>query len=834
MKHPLLLTVLFVFSLLLGFYWPVLAEQKTFYYRDNTLFFEPLCRFISQSFAHGFSSWNLWNPLSYCGMSQVAIPSPGLFYPPNWLLGFFSYSTTVAIEMILHQLILAVGIFLSLRTYNLVPQSAALASVAVAMCGYHFSLESNYTMVASIAWFPLAFFAFRKLEHGHGWAFLLASGCIFMTVTAGRPEMMAPGLVLLGLKPTVELVLYAKNRQGNLITIGAQFVALAVGLLLAAPCILPALEWLQLSRRSEGLGPDEVFLFSASWYDLLGLICPQPLGDFCLRGSPFLPLIVSGRMAPYVPSAFIGPFVAALSLIGFCDQNWKYRWYWAGAILALTLFCLGENTFVAPAMLTMFPAISLLRFPSKFLIFLAMAIAVTAAYGVHVLITKKDVNVNPAMYLWICLSSLELFLFLPGFENVFDQSLPLELRQAGVKAIASATLLSGLAGLGVTLAAKLLKNSSGTKLSTLSLATTIATGVWLTFAAISNQQHLGPPDYFEKSSSLAARIKEVREKSPPPPLPYVHAAKTSHASGQYRSSTLFFEAFTCPPELQRGTPAQNTVAWYAYARQMLYPASNIDSDIASTFGYESSMKGEYFKAYLEAYLSSSQCRNPESTADDTRLLSLLQSASCDTLVTQIYRFADRGRMEEIRRLDATKFRLVHEDKSNNVRLYTLPTLPRMFLSDKWIWRNSQTVASSNQQFAPVILDIPKDHGVEQPQANASAAADSGASTLTLVEDRSDFVSLTAKCNEGKMLVVCDQLYPGWSARIDGKEVPIFAANKFFRAVYVPTGEHQIQFLYAPDSLKKGFFLLAAGVVLAMGLGIYITPGRVRKRSESLP
>jgi len=42
-------------------------------------------------------------------MSQIATPSPGIFYPPMWLFVLFSYSRALALGLLLHQLIAGAG-----------------------------------------------------------------------------------------------------------------------------------------------------------------------------------------------------------------------------------------------------------------------------------------------------------------------------------------------------------------------------------------------------------------------------------------------------------------------------------------------------------------------------------------------------------------------------------------------------------------------------------------------------------------------------------------------------------------------------------------------------
>jgi len=92
----------------------------------------------------------------------------------------------------------------------------------------------------------------------------------------------------------------------------------------------------------------------------------------------------------------------------------------------------------------------------------------------------------------------------------------------------------------------------------------------------------------------------------------------------------------------------------------------------------------------------------------------------------------------------------------------------------------------------VLIDTPQLNGLPVQGLGASA------STLTLLDSHNDdqvifrFSSLDAK------IVVLSSTYtPDWKVYIDGVETRVLRANYIFKAVYVPAGEHLIEFVYAP-------------------------------------
>ena len=88
------------------------------------------------------------------------------------------------------------------------------------------------------------------------------------------------------------------------------------------------------------------------------------------------------------------------------------------------------------------------------------------------------------------------------------------------------------------------------------------------------------------------------------------------------------------------------------------------------------------------------------------------------------------------------------------------------------------------------------------------------------------------------LVFGDAHFPGWRARIDGERTTLYRAYGALRAVFVPAGEHQVEFAYRPASVYLGGVLTGLGFsgCLALALAGWIRArgsGR-RRASEARP
>lgn len=85
----------------------------------------------------------------------------------------------------------------------------------------------------------------------------------------------------------------------------------------------------------------------------------------------------------------------------------------------------------------------------------------------------------------------------------------------------------------------------------------------------------------------------------------------------------------------------------------------------------------------------------------------------------------------------------------------------------------------------------------------------------IVKETSRDVVIDTDAVENGFLLLADTYYPGWSAAIDGKVVPIFRANLSVRAVPLPKGRHQVMFEYEMPGLTTGLriTLLAISALL---------------------
>jgi hypothetical protein len=75
------------------------------------------------------------------------------------------------------------------------------------------------------------------------------------------------------------------------------------------------------------------------------------------------------------------------------------------------------------------------------------------------------------------------------------------------------------------------------------------------------------------------------------------------------------------------------------------------------------------------------------------------------------------------------------------------------------------------------------------------------------------------------LVQRESWYPGWRARVDGRDEPVQRADVLFRAVALGPGEHEVEVYFQSDTFIRGAFI--SGVALLVVVGLLLAPPIMR-------
>ena len=757
-------------------------------------------------------------------MPQIAVTFPSLWYPPDLLLVLLPFNTGLAVSMVFHLVLAAAGMLFLLRSLQNPFTSAVSGAIVFSLSGYMFGLTSNHSLAAGCAWTVFSLWQLRRLEGQSGHKYWKTIGCcvsILMLMLSGRPEIIMPGLAVLIAYVGGSAFLRWKERPGRVVDdiLAWQCRAIFLAFTFSLPALLPVAEWLSMSKRATGLQVEEIFLYSAHWYDVVSIFFGPSLGDLRLHQATFRNLVTFANSPPFLSCAYIGPIAATLAIWGAFDRSWRFRWLML-FLLAITMVAsLGNSTPIAPLVVKALPLFAFVRFPIKLLCFSIICLAIFACRGMTSFATEH-VSLKAATLFWTvvlaCCAAMVWsgmsghlivnFANRTSFDLLWPTSISQDLALQAQISIGKSGIVTSLIALAIGALAGSVKanklSESGCRIVILGL---LAGSLLM---HITKMERAGASsDYWQQPSACADQLKSIRAQE-----------KTDPKS---RVLNLAIERFTVPNLLLQGNQLQSEVAEYQYIRQLMKPNTNIDFSIPETLGFEGSAKGDYSVTGLHCYLESSQSSRPEiKIPSDIPLARFCALTSTSYTVTQIYRTI--GKTVPTQMLDHRYFQVVFEDPRMNFRIYkNLNYVPRCYLSHNWRWANSHNevlndiVCGEANNFDPLVCTVlePSSSSAVGP-ASAPGANMHPNDQLEVLQDAPECIKLKTTSTNSGYLILADQNYPGWEASLDSIPVPICVANAFTRAVYVPAGEHLVAFQYRPNSLKLGIFLFCMGLLLA--------------------
>ncbi len=154
-----------------------------------------------------------------------------------------------------------------------------------------------------------------------------------------------------------------------------------------------------------------------------------------------------------------------------------------------------------------------------------------------------------------------------------------------------------------------------------------------------------------------------------------------------------------------------------------------------------------------------------------------------------------------------KFGLIYKDSKFSI-YQNREVFPRAFLV------SSYKIANNNQKIIDIMLDknfdlrknavVEKDPHFKQRENSKS--------TASVINYQPNKIDIETNSNNNSLLILTDNYYPGWKAKVNGKEVEVLRADYTFRAISVPKGKNKIEFYYIPDSFKWGIILAFISIV----------------------
>ncbi|HEY0511183.1 MAG TPA: hypothetical protein VGH73_04725 [Thermoanaerobaculia bacterium] len=365
---------------------PLLSPARALSNRDIPLFHLPLRLAFRELAAYGLPAWNPW---LHGGQPLLSNPSYAAFYPPSWLVFAVPPSYLFSLLALLHGGIAFAGAWRLARHLGCGRGAAALAAVGYAGSGAYLSLLSAYTLFCSMAWFPWVLLwadqALRAPAGERSWwrPALLAGGALALQLLNGEPStVVMSGLGVLALAAS------AAGRRPAAALRSAAPVLFAVAL--AAVQLLPTLGRLADSPRKD-IPTWHATLWSMPPERLAEIVFPRFFGDPTrnLQGRYF-GWKLEDRDYPYVESIYPGLLLALLGAAALIRWRIPRRSAWALAFAGGTFLALGRHNPLYEALRRAVPVLSVLRFPEKFAVLAALALALAGVLGWQRLLDERE------------------------------------------------------------------------------------------------------------------------------------------------------------------------------------------------------------------------------------------------------------------------------------------------------------------------------------------------------------------------------------------------------------------------------------------------------------
>ena len=750
-------------AMLVWFCDEMVFSRKIPFFRDLAAYFYPIKLSVAEAFRAG--ELPLWDRRMAAGFPIMAGFQSAVFYPPSvafYLLPFFA---AVRFTYVFHYAIAATGTFVLFRSWKHPTYIALIGAVLFAFGGTMVSLTNLLNHFQSAVWLPWLIYFWERTVREKRWKNITVFSVVALCqLLAGSPEIfiLSMGLAIL------DIVRLQREEQ-------IHGFCRAMALLLGSSCIIVGLGMVQLlptaelvlqSRRDQPIPVSEALGWSLRPSNLIGLLLPTLEADSSLSLGVRL-LLAQG--VPFLLSHYMG-VIGVLGLCCWCrSARMKERVIVLALISGSLLLAFGSYTPVYPFLYEWVPAFRTLRFPEKYF-FLTFALLIfTTIRGLRQIEDGQNSHaswVAATTILAAWLISYVSFRWQPQWLTVFLQP---PLANQAVPSASATTIAAILVILEKQVAISLVLASLFC-LNRLGLLRKALLQFFLVIAVFFDLSSANKPLLFLRDAALSENISRILEKPPAEPsrLFYYPPGQNLH------------------PSYVRVTGSPN------YAKATEISLNNLLPNAGMLYGFE--------------YFQDIDALGRRSYTDFLHFINALPQDRRGKLLGAV----NVKYVVAFHPLAVKGLELVREFPEHYSKLYEVSdSVPRTYVAARAIHeRDPQSILRrlSTDGFDPqreVIVDIPIQLAPKgEFQGNAA---------IKLY--RNDHVEINAQLSEPGILVLTDAFYPGWTARVDGKEQKILRANHLFRGVELPAGNHNVEFIYEPHSFKIGLVITAFTIAL---------------------
>ena len=798
-KHPVLITAILSFALLLVFFNQVMISGKTFQQPDK-LTANASLPFVKDALNRGI--FPLWCPYIFSGMpsygSLIRTPRVNVI---DWnVRGFFDLLRAPRFTFIfLNYLLFALFMYLllkSLRVSNWGAMFAAIATVFIPQF-IAFPAYGHNTKFLAVTLIPLIFFlANRLMEKRNALYFSLTALAIGWQMMRNHVQVSYYTFMLLGIFFLFKLVADWREKKPLKTTLSSGALlgaAIVVGALLSAVIYASVLDYQRFSIRGGGESGGLDFGYASSWsfhpLEMVTFLIPSFMG---FGGQTYW-----GKMPFTDYPLYFSIVVLLLAGVAFILRRDRMTWFFGVIVLFSLLVSFGRHFPVLfGPMYKFLPLFNKFRVPSMIHILLDIAMVVLAGYGIQAImdfrrLKEKDQarqrqKLMRYFYIFVgIMAAFTLFLLLAksGYLNLVAKgraNLNITQRElAYSKALVDSLKSLFLVSVVVVLVLQYLKKSMTTTVFGFSLIVLVVLDLWFVDFKIIHPRPPADEKAFFAETPAVTYIK--KDKS----IFRIFPVLDNKGGNWYMYHFI-----------------QNIKGYHA-AKLRIY------QEFLEETGYGTQDQyglNPFISKYWRLLMRNNRIQPqpiPVQQIDAKRLAfdyAMLDMLNVKYLINQALPINDQ------------RYKLVQDQQPWVYENTTV--LPRAFFAD-----SVEVLTGRRRIFDRMkdgTFDPRKTAIIEEDPPFAIAPADSNTAVVTSYDIHE--INIDASVKKPTILVLSEVYYPsGWRAFVDGVETKIYKTNYILRSIFLQPGEHKILFKFNPRSFAIGLWTSLITLIILLSL-----------------
>ena len=758
----------------------------------------PLNQYYSET-----GEYPLWQPYIFSGMPAFSsMMYTKWVYTPSIPLFLLHKSGIPSLwTMIAHYLLAAMGVFTLLRYLRVDFLAALLSGFAFMLTPFFVVMISagHGSQMMTAAYLPWLLYATKRIFDDPDLKGVLVLALVAgFQLQRGHVQIAYYGWMTVGWYVVIELIFRyrAKDWKHFPQSVGYLAGGLALGIGLAAVLYIPSLSYAAHSIRGGSASGGLEYGYATSWsfppYEILALFFSDWFG---FGGQTYW-----GGKTFTEHSDFLGLTLIILMVSAFFSrEQLKEKVFLLSTIFLALLVSFGSYwPYLYDLLFKFLPFFNKFRVPSMILILLELMVAILAGLGLYTLVSLDDSRKKQLVKgMLIAMSSmggllLLVLLFKGGITGAFANSLAdspkfhPQLSNARIEMFYSSLikgLFIGTAGLVM---------------------------IWAYFT--------------EKISSLILSLSFVA----------LVLVELGHVDLRFSRNAVPKKRVTVSEQV---TPAiRKLQELTAENPGRIFPVHTLfGSNVWSLHGLESI--GGYSPAklkILQDFLNSTQLEQTFLP----KYYSQTASGAAPKKVGDVDRFLRKRHLDVLRHLNVkylvspypindSFFNLI-DQPLHIVRGQRAQVLIYEFSDDfpkAWFVPEIVTATTSEKisDYLSKFMDSPKEVAFVLDAAGELNRKIYSLGTVEITERSLQSMSLKTNNEDDGFLVLSEVYYPaGWSAYLDGEtKLETYNTNELIRGLVIPGGEHVINFVYEPGSVKAGFRITVLSFLILLGIGAYL-------------